>query len=188
MPQRRAVALPGHQAPAVGFDQPFEMLLACHERVQRSLRLLMRLIDRAEQRGVDAQVREACADVLRYFDIAAPLHHEDEECHVFPPVLAQADEALHAVVTGLKADHMATVPAWEALRAALRAWQVQAGGDHAPAPPVASVRALARAFADPYGEHIRLEEQVVYPAARALLSGAELARMGQAMRARRTAG
>ena len=47
---------------------------------------------------------------------------------------------------------------------------------------------LAGRIVDALEAHARLEEQVVYPAARALLSGAELARMGQAMRARRTAG
>ncbi|RZJ07918.1 MAG: hemerythrin domain-containing protein, partial [Rubrivivax sp.] len=32
-----------HAGPAVGFDQPFEMLAACHDRVRRSLDLLERL-------------------------------------------------------------------------------------------------------------------------------------------------
>ena len=33
------VNLPGFQSPAVGCDEPFEMLIACHERVQRMLDL-----------------------------------------------------------------------------------------------------------------------------------------------------
>ena len=35
-------AVPGWRAPGTGFDQPFEMLEACHERVQRMLALLAR--------------------------------------------------------------------------------------------------------------------------------------------------
>ncbi|RYY71287.1 MAG: hemerythrin domain-containing protein, partial [Comamonadaceae bacterium] len=83
-------ALPGLRSPGVGFEQPFEMLEACHERVQRSLQLLARLCAHVRSQGGDDSAREAARDVLRYFDIAAPLHHEDEELHVFPPLLAHA--------------------------------------------------------------------------------------------------
>ena len=40
----KSPSLPGFDAPAVGFEQPFEMLLACHDRVRRSLALLGRLV------------------------------------------------------------------------------------------------------------------------------------------------
>ena len=45
------VSPPGVRSPAVGFEQPFEMLQACHKRVQRSLDLLQRLIADCEARG-----------------------------------------------------------------------------------------------------------------------------------------
>ena len=35
----RAAMLPGHSAPAAGFEEPFEMLATCHERVERMLAL-----------------------------------------------------------------------------------------------------------------------------------------------------
>ena len=34
------ITLPGHRAPGAGFEAPFEMLDACHERVHRMLALL----------------------------------------------------------------------------------------------------------------------------------------------------
>lgn len=40
-----------NSAPAVGFDQPYEMLEACHERVERSLNLLLRLGAHLRARG-----------------------------------------------------------------------------------------------------------------------------------------
>ena len=83
-----------HSAPAVGFEQPFEMLEACHDRVRRSLDLLARLIVHVDRHGHDTQSRSAARDVLRYFDLAAPHHHEDEERHVFPRLLASGDDAL----------------------------------------------------------------------------------------------
>ncbi|MCB1958559.1 MAG: hemerythrin domain-containing protein, partial [Rhodocyclaceae bacterium] len=70
--------------PGAGFDQPFELLSACHDRVQRSLDLLRRLQDHLAIHGADGQAQDAARDVLRYFDIAAPLHHDDEERHIFP--------------------------------------------------------------------------------------------------------
>ena len=38
-----AIGLPGHRAPAAGCEAPFEMLGACHERVERMLGLIQRL-------------------------------------------------------------------------------------------------------------------------------------------------
>ena len=95
-----AVTLPGFNAPAVGFEQPFAMLEACHERVQRTLGLLQRLRDHVRAQGADEQARQAERDVLRYFDLAAPLHHEDEELHVFPLLLAQGAPDVVALCDG----------------------------------------------------------------------------------------
>ena len=58
-----AIALPGFDSPGVGFEQPFEMLQACHERVQRSLDLLGRLEEHIDRKGHDAQSRSAATDV-----------------------------------------------------------------------------------------------------------------------------
>ena len=55
--------------PAVGFDQPFEMLDACHDRVDRTLTLLQRLAAHIDSKGHDASSRSAANDVLRYFDL-----------------------------------------------------------------------------------------------------------------------
>ena len=85
-----------HRTPSAGFDQPFEMLSACHERVQRSLALLQRLQDHLASHGADPQARDAARDVMRYFDIAAPAHHEDEERHVLPVLRAQGEDAFAA--------------------------------------------------------------------------------------------
>ena len=59
----RTVPLPGFGAAAVGFDTPFEMLEACHERVQRSLDLLQRLTGYAPQ----TPVAQGVADYVKWF-------------------------------------------------------------------------------------------------------------------------
>ena len=174
--------LPGFSAPAVGFEQPFAMLEACHERVQRTLGLLGRLREHVRRQGVDHDARQAARDVLRYFDIAAPLHHQDEELHVFPLLLAQATPEVQALVTRLQQDHVAMTADWAAARAGLQALLDENATGFMPPDEAALGR-----FAMRYGAHIAAEEGVAYPAAAALLPPAALAAMGREMAARRGA-
>jgi len=176
-----STSIPGFDAPAVGFEQPYEMLAACHERVQRSLDLLGRLLDHVEKNGHDAQTRSAAADVLRYFDLAAPLHHADEETHVFPLLLAQGDAALRATVQQLQAEHAALGELWTLIRQPLLRWRESGATDQ----PDAALRAAAERFRALYAGHIRNEEGLVFPAARAAMDDATQASMGAEMQARR---
>lgn len=172
---------PGFDSPAVGFEQPFEMLHACHERVQRSLALLQRLLDHVATQGHDAASRSAAADVLRYFDLAAPLHHADEEQDVFPALAGVADVALQADVAQLCREHVELAARWQSLRPILAALaRADSSG-----PLHGDVQAQVQAFAASYERHITLEEQRVYPAARARLAQAEQDAAGARMAARR---
>lgn len=180
----KSPSLPGFDTPTTGFDQPFEMLLACHARVNRTLDLLRRLITYIDANGHDAQSRSAATDVLRYFDIAAPQHHEDEELHVFPALAGCADPQVKAAVDTLRADHVRMSAHWGRLRLALVTWR-----DDVAAPPIeVAVRQAAQDFIGLYASHIAIEEDQVYPAARACFDAAGLARIGAEMQGRRTAG
>lgn len=174
--------VPGFSAPAVGFEQPFAMLEACHERVQRTLGLLGRLRAHVRAQGVDDDARQAARDVLRYFDVAAPLHHQDEELHVFPLLLAEATAEVQEVVLRLQQDHVAMTSDWAEARVCLQALlegRVQGLRSQDEA-------ALDR-FAIRYDAHIAAEERVAYPAAAALLAPTALAAMGREMAVRRGA-
>lgn len=82
-----ALTLPGHSAPAVGFEVPLEMLAACHGRVQHQCKTLLRLVTHLQTHGADRPAQEAANAVMRYFDTAARHHHEDEEQDLFPALL-----------------------------------------------------------------------------------------------------
>ncbi len=179
---RSNAALPGFGAPAVGFDTPFEMLEACHERVERSLDLLVRLCRYLHDHACDDSARQAARDVLRYFDVAAPLHHEDEELHVFPLLLERGSAAVVAQVQQLQADHVRMDGDWQTARTLL--WALAEGRQ---ASFSAAEQTLLERFAEGYATHIRTEEEVIYPAARALMHADTLQRMGQEMRQRRGA-
>lgn len=173
---------PGFNTPAVGFDQPFEMLEACHERVQRTLALLEKLRDYLRSHACDDTARQAARDVLRYFDLAAPLHHQDEELHIFPLLLAQGTADVVAQVQQLQRDHRAMEADWAAARTPLQALvdgrnQIFSEADGQ----------VFDRFTDRYASHIRTEEGMVYPATRPLLSAAAVAAMGREMAQRRGA-
>lgn len=176
-----AQSLPGFDSPAVGFEQPFEMLEACHSRVQRSLELLQKLLAHVQANGHDAQSQSAARDVLRYFDLAAPLHHDDEELNVFPVVLAHGTVDAVAAVHTLQGEHRTMHRLWQSLREVLLAWSqpgATTGCD-------ASMPGLVADFVGVYAQHIDTEEELVYPQARIQLSAAQLADIGAQMRARR---
>ncbi len=166
--------------PAPGFEQPFEMLEACHERVQRMLSLLQRLREHLPGHGADSNAQQAARDVMRYFDQAAPQHHRDEELHVFPPLLAQGDPATLVLVGRLRQDHLRMEARWADARKVLDA--VAGGALDALAP---GHQAALDAFAGLYADHIAAEEQLAYPAAAALLDAQALAAMGEEMMRRR---
>jgi hemerythrin-like domain-containing protein len=164
--------------PAAGFDAPFEMLAACHERVERSLRLLERIAAHLPVHGADAQARAAARDVLRYFDIAAPHHHEDEERHVLP---ALRDTGHGDVAARIVSDHGLMAQAWAALRTDL---QAICGGDAAVATSAAGLRRWQE-FAALYRRHIELEDHAAFPAAQSALDAVAQLAMGDEMARRR---
>lgn len=175
--------LPGHAAPAVGFEVPLEMLAACHGRVEGQCATLRRLVVHLAGHGADPQAREAAAAVMRYFDTSAVHHHADEEVDLFPALvesMAGSDAVcLHELTASLTAEHRELERRWRALRRPLE--QVAAG--HASALPDDEVLG----FIGLYERHIAREEAELLPMAGRLLSDAELDRIGLAMRARRGA-
>ncbi|MDG0835317.1 hemerythrin domain-containing protein [Roseateles saccharophilus] len=166
-----------HAGPAVGFDQPFEMLAACHERVRRSLDLLQRLQAHVARHGVDGQARSAAADVLRYFDLAGPAHHEDEERHVLPRLRRAG---LADLAERLQTQHDEMGRLWALLRQPLQAW---AAGEPADLPDE-----LLHSYIDLYAVHMPLEEGQAFPAAAANLEEPALESMGKEMAERRQGG
>ncbi|MGE4243236.1 hemerythrin domain-containing protein [Ramlibacter sp.] len=162
------------------FDQPFDMMEACHERLQRMLALIGKLRAHMAGHGADEQAQQAARDVMRYFDQAAPQHHEDEEKHVFPPLLARGEAV--DVVRRLQRDHVWMEEGWREARAVL---DDVAHGEVAALSP--SQEATLQDFAELYADHILAEEQIAYPAAQRTMDDAGVAEMGREMAARRGA-
>jgi hemerythrin-like domain-containing protein len=168
------------RTPTAGFDEPFEMLAACHDRVRSSLELMQRLVQHLRDEGVDDQARAAARDVLRYFNVAAPAHHEDEERHVFPLLRESGDPALIEAAGKLHEDHAAMAAVWARLAPRLDA--VADGRFDGDADALA---AAASEFASLCEGHLALEDNTVFDVAQAAVPPEKQRAIGDEMAARR---
>lgn len=166
--------------PAPGFDQPFEMLDACHDKIRQMLALLARMREHLAQHGNDAQARAAAQDVMRYFDVAAPHHHLDEERHVLPALEASADEKLASLARRLRREHREMEQGWAAARPVLARI-----AQREPASLTAEEDQTLSSFTALYAGHIAAEEELAFPTARSSAGEAELSAMASDMKARR---
>jgi hemerythrin-like domain-containing protein len=169
------------RAPAAGFDEPFEMLAACHERVERMLVALERIMAHVDAHGADDDARSAARDVMRYFDQAAPQHHEDEERHVLPVL---RDGGQGALADRLHNDHRLMAEAWAELCIDLSAL---ADGD-ALAVPLVQAPGRWGEFAALYRAHVARENRDAYPLAAPAINGDLRAAMVRDMARRRGLG
>ena len=174
-----------HAGPSAGFDEPFEMLRACHERVQRMLGLLMRLLDHLGKHGVDAQAQAAARDVVRYFDVSGPAHHEDEEQHVLPALLAGDRPEAQNWAQRLHEEHLEMTRRWSQIRQDLHAVIDAAAGSTWSPPTSQDIAERWKDFERLYVAHIDLEESCAYPLAASRLSPEQVALMGEEMATRR---
>jgi hemerythrin-like domain-containing protein len=175
-------SLLGTAAPS--FDEPVEMLDACHGRIKAQLATLRRLADWLPEYGVDQSAQEAAVAVVRYFTVAAPHHHADEEEDLFPALLLAAEAAaekpeVEALLTRILADHQRMDSAREQM---LNILQKISAGEEVPLPVD-----LVESFAQLYERHIDMETAELLPLARRLLSPAVTERIGRSMAERRGA-
>jgi hemerythrin-like domain-containing protein len=175
-----ATDLPGFSNPAPGLEAPLEMLDACHDRIRRQCATLLRLKAHVGAKGVDDPAKTAARGVLRYFDTAAPHHHQDEEQDLFPALIesmAGSDPVcIRELTDRLTNDHRTLERLWRRVRSWLVAIE---SGKPASAPDEID------SFVETYEQHAKLEEQELLPMAARLLGAEDLDRIGRSMRLRR---
>lgn len=162
---------------APGFDQPLDVLLACHGRIEKQCATLVKLLAHLPQHGSDAQAQQAALAILNYFDTAAVHHHDDEERNLFPLLERAGQGEWCDVVELLTGEHDDLAQLWRALRPPLRAIAQGEG--------VALNAGQAERFIALNRSHIAFENERVLPLARQILSAADLLSLGRAMAARR---
>jgi iron-sulfur cluster repair protein YtfE (RIC family) len=162
--------------PGPSFDEPLEMLAACHERIEAQLATLERLAPHVADKGWDAEAKAAGQAVLRYFDTSGRLHHQDEDHDLFPLLRAKAAAAgrveIAAAIEELEREHATMDRQWANLREKLTGTAKLDGEE------------VSR-FAWLYRRHMDREGAAVLPFAREALQPAERAQLGGRMAARR---
>ena len=169
---------------APSFDEPLELLEACHGRIEQQLQTLEKLVPHLALKGCDAQAEEAARAVLRYFDTAGVLHHKDEDEDLFPLLRelssAQGRDEIAAMIDELEREHVSMDSQWRRLRERLEAIA------HAGAPRL-DPEEVAR-FCWLYRRHMENESGAVLPFARQALDERQRAALGERMAARRRIG
>ncbi len=151
-------------------DDARTLWLACHAQVRRFSALLLRLEGHLQTHGYDEEARQAAQSIRRYFNQAAPLHHQDEAEDLFPALLALSGQGTVAAQHFLE-EHSLLELLWRQIDADLQAQRLDAD--------------VVKRFAEAYARHAQDEEDWALPLF-AELPATQLQRIGERMVARRT--
>ena len=165
-----------------GFDDPLEMLLACHRRIEKQLETLKRLRIHLAAHGVDPEASAAAQAVLRYFEKAATNHNDDEERDVLPLLESRITDTgemarFRTFRAEIERDHREIEAMWARLRKPLEG--IAEGLTRTlPAEDV-------QGFVGAYARHILAEESALTEFFNRWLDDSDRRTLGQSMSARR---
>lgn len=174
------------QAVPIQADDAIDLLVACHARIRRFKALALRLGSPEGRAAPAAEVTEAARTLIAYFSRALPLHAQDEDESLAPRLRAAATVARGSEVSESLARMTAEHGPLEAAIAALvPLWSRLVTGPGEIAAMLPELGAAAATMDGLWTPHLAAEEAVIFPAARALLSGDELEGVSREVRARR---
>ncbi|HFC6352061.1 TPA: hemerythrin domain-containing protein [Neisseria elongata] len=162
---------------SVTFAEPIEMLYACHGKVRRFCEQVGMLDGYIAEHGRNDIVLQAVRQIGQYFNVAAPLHHQDEEEDYFPLLLQYAPQA-KADVDELLRQHGLLHDNWTAVAAEFE--KIAAYEHYRPD------AAAFKRFTDGYAVHLALEEGL-FELGKESIPADKLAAIGKNMAQRRQA-
>lgn len=167
---------------SVGFEAPLELLVSCHDKILLFSSALDKLSQALKEDGWNSQHKASAEQIRRYFNIAGPEHHLDEEKHLFPAIIAldpefKQPQSLEIVqlINRLIKEHVETDVLWESLDTML----AEQSEDFD------TLEELARQFALDMHEHARIENEIVFPFVKTHINDTELKKMGAEIAQRR---
>lgn len=168
-----------------GFDQPLGLLSDCHRRVEMFLGALVRVAEEGRGGPLTETQREAVAKALKYFREAAPKHTADEEESLFPRMRALGSTEVDATldqVAALENQHRRAEELHAESDALFREWYYEG---RLPVAKETRLRAVMAELGRIYAEHIRVEDEIVFPLAGRTLDRDAQAAVGREMATRR---
>lgn len=158
-----------------------DRLLDCHVRIRNFCALGHELARAAGK--PDAQIVDAAQQLIRYFEIAFPLHVADEDLSLVPRLREHARSGdLAAALSALTVEHREQEPMLAEL---LQMWKSLAEAPNGLAAIATDLGFRTAELSTLLEEHLQLEEQVLMPWARTVLDTAAMTAMRDEMVARR---
>ena len=163
-----------------GFDQPLGLLSDCHRRVERFLKILEIVGQEAPENWLPTQYDEGLHNALNYFRDAAPKHTRDEEDSLFPRIAH--NQRASEIIERLESEHALSEPDHQEVEELGRRWLSQGHLS------VAQRRRFAECVTKLivlYQDHIRIEDEELFPLAATILDEPSIKAIGQEMAVRR---
>ena len=165
------------------FSHPMTLLKSCHEKILYFSTALLTLSEKLQQEGWNEQSKISAEQIRRYFNIAAPEHHKDEELHLFPAIIA-LDPGLQNpdikaqlnLINQMVKEHVETDALWDKLDQMLEGQSKNTLDD---------LNALAIQFATNLSQHAETENNEIFPFAEQHIDDATFKKMGKAIAKRR---
>jgi len=169
----------------VPFERPLELLNSCHEKIIHFSSTLLKLSTALKQQGWSEELSVTAKNICQYFNIAGPEHHLDEEQHLFPAVIAlctgqtdgskqECDDLIQLIHRMIK-EHVETDVLWEKINQLL----------NNKSRDFKQLETLSFQFKEAMHEHAEMENNIIFPYARAHINDADFKKMGAAIAARR---
>ncbi len=168
--------------PDSGFEDPIGMLKDCHRRIEHFLDILCVVAQRAANRSLTEEERSAVKAALQYFHVGGQRHTRDEEESLFPRLHAIAATETSEILARLLRDHGNADDLHASIDWLYTEWISSGVLDEADqATLLFHTETLKRLYAD----HIRIEENEVFPHAALTLNSQTLAEIGREFSIRR---
>jgi hemerythrin-like domain-containing protein len=164
-------------------EDAVDLLTGCHDRIRHFTGVAVKLAH-AQSAAPDEIVRAAAA-VHRYYSISLPLHEADEEETLRPRLDAAGDEMVRHALLAMHDQHMAIDDLLERLLPLLMMVQNNPDTLHAAGPEMCSI---TNALEEMFQAHLKMEEEVIFPAIRERVSKDARQEMLHEMQERRKQG
>jgi len=168
------------------FEQPLQLLMDCHRRIEHFLEVLVRVVHEASGEEFSYEQRRALETALTYFRDAAPRHTQDEEQSLFPRLRQSAGtEAIEAfeLMDALEADHARADSLHRPIDSRgiewLRCGEISPGQG-------AEMQLWLEELQGLYQRHLQIEDGEIFPLAGRTLTPEEIRAVGVEMKARRS--
>ena len=167
--------------PDSGFDDPIGMLADCHRRVESFLGILCVVVERAQNRELTDEEKNAVQSALHYFQQGGKRHTADEEESLFPRLRGSSNPAIEAIV-GLQSDHRRANRLHDSIERLYLTW-ISSG--KLASEEQDQLLSQTGQLTDLYSAHIQVEETAVFPYAAMVLDGEVIAKIGAEFQMRR---